>query len=656
MPADMGERHGEFVDAHERTGENKIIGRTAGRKVVGRHKSGELLQLVLNIAKTRSPGSERPRFIAVFQDVTELTARIRELAVANEHVSVLQSNNEEVLTAMGVPVVVAEDYDGTGLRIISCNPATAAVFGYGSTELQGEPVTVLMPADMGERHGEFVDAHERTGENKIIGRTAGRKVVGRHKSGELLQLVLNIAKTRSPGSERPRFIAVFQDVTVLTARTRELESAKTDLSLVTSGHDAFLQAMSVPVVVADETMTIRQTNAATSAVFGYRYEELLGQPVTILMPEQMRELHGSYVDTHMATGVQRIIGMTAGRKVVGQHKDGRELDLVLNIAKSKDVDGSYRFTAVFHDITDITALRDASSVLVNAQAQLLQSMSLAGMLLDSNGKIIAMNTATKALFGCEPHMLFGKPVTTILQDYDVQRFFARETATSPARSRIRSFPDDHSGSQSVEQELVGLKMDDGSKLSVIVHTMPTCDASGAERYLLLCEDVSQLRSKLERQTEELDIQRRILGQFTHEMRNKYSPSVTILETIKNLIVECSSPREFYRELQGLHDDIRLCAGLLREADDLVATRLELHKVYKGAYVSVANVEVVDLREQLLERAEAAGALSQGGVKFTAALPAAYDGLDVFVKVDMYMFKVGPPRRASVRRSLVRRLT
>lgn len=86
---------------------------------------------------------------------------------------------------------------------------------------------------------------------------------------------------------------------------------------------------------------------AATLVFGYERDELIGQKVTILMPSDLRQRHDNFVKSHLDTGITRIIGLTQGRKVVGMHKNGKELQLILNINKSSEADGSLYFTAVF---------------------------------------------------------------------------------------------------------------------------------------------------------------------------------------------------------------------------------------------------------------------------------------------------------------------
>jgi PAS domain S-box-containing protein len=54
-----------------------------------------------------------------------------------------------------------------------------------------------------------------------------------------------------------------------------------------------VETASDAVVSMDDAGSIVFANPATATIFGYDPAELVGKPLTLLMPEYMRELHGS---------------------------------------------------------------------------------------------------------------------------------------------------------------------------------------------------------------------------------------------------------------------------------------------------------------------------------------------------------------------------
>ena len=91
-------------------------------------------------------------------------------------------------------------------------------------------------------------------------------------------------------------------------------------------------------------------NKDAENVFGYTAEEVIGRPVTLLMPDRFREAHRSGLSRYLKTGETKIIGH---RRIewLGQRKNGEEFPLELSLAEVHE--GETRlFTAIMRDITE----------------------------------------------------------------------------------------------------------------------------------------------------------------------------------------------------------------------------------------------------------------------------------------------------------------
>ena len=174
----------------------------------------------------------------------------------------------------------------------------------------------------------------------------------------------------------------------------------------------------------------------------------------------------------------------------------------------------------------------------------------------------------------------------------------------------------------------------GQKLVMVCDVTRATFEDGTTYDTIVAQDITELVQK----TDDLEIQKKVLSQFTHEMRNKYTPATHMLEHVQTLVEQCPQNKSLRRELEGSLHDIRLSVGLLHEADQLVATRLQLHKIYSGSYVSSANVETVELRDCMTQRVESAAALGHQDVAFRAHiwLPG-YDDCELHARMDMYMW-------------------
>jgi len=111
-----------------------------------------------------------------------------------------------------------------------------------------------------------------------------------------------------------------------------------------------MEAVDAAILTIDSHGIIIECNRATSRLFGFDEPEMLGQNVKMLMPEPYQSSHDQYIDNHLTTGINRIIG--SGRKVSGKHKNGNVFPLHLSVAKFDDAGSTY-FTGILHDLTEL---------------------------------------------------------------------------------------------------------------------------------------------------------------------------------------------------------------------------------------------------------------------------------------------------------------
>lgn len=106
-----------------------------------------------------------------------------------------------------------------------------------------------------------------------------------------------------------------------------------------------LENVVVGIVVADDSMRILYVNRMIEDIFGYKYDELIGKKVTVLMPKEIATDHHKYVDNYKKTGETKIIYKDK-RTVIGKSKDGTLVELNLAINEHWDNTGRY-FLAAF---------------------------------------------------------------------------------------------------------------------------------------------------------------------------------------------------------------------------------------------------------------------------------------------------------------------
>lgn len=101
--------------------------------------------------------------------------------------------------------------------------------------------------------------------------------------------------------------------------------------------DELMREKAVPVVVANEQGFITHVNAAFEALFGWSADEIMGQPLTLLIPRALHDAHHMGFSRLLLSGEPRILGrrlaLTAVKKngqeflaehlILGEQRSGR---------------------------------------------------------------------------------------------------------------------------------------------------------------------------------------------------------------------------------------------------------------------------------------------------------------------------------------------
>jgi PAS domain S-box-containing protein len=129
-----------------------------------------------------------------------------------------------------------------------------------------------------------------------------------------------------------------------------------------------VETASDAVVSIDDEGSIVFANPATATIFGYDPAELAGKPLTLLMPEYMRELHQNGFKRYLASG-QRHMNWQ-GTELTALRKNGEEFPVEVSFGEIAR-DGHKTFTGFLRDISKRKqaeqALRRSEAFLAEAQ-------------------------------------------------------------------------------------------------------------------------------------------------------------------------------------------------------------------------------------------------------------------------------------------------
>ncbi len=110
-----------------------------------------------------------------------------------------------------------------------------------------------------------------------------------------------------------------------------------------------LEAAPDAIIEVDREGRILLLNLVTEKMFGYTREELLGQPVEILVPDALRGDHAQHRADYWAHPVTRPMG--SALQLHGRRKDGFSIPVEISLSPVKSEEG-FRVTAVIRDISE----------------------------------------------------------------------------------------------------------------------------------------------------------------------------------------------------------------------------------------------------------------------------------------------------------------
>ena len=113
------------------------------------------------------------------------------------------------------------------------------------------------------------------------------------------------------------------------------------MSIAESANDA--------IISADSTGMIQSWNKAAENIFGYPEEEVLGGPLTIIVPDKYKALHDEGIKRVGQGGERHVIGNTV--ELTGLHKNGKEFPIELSLS-TWEVNNQMFYSGIIRDITE----------------------------------------------------------------------------------------------------------------------------------------------------------------------------------------------------------------------------------------------------------------------------------------------------------------
>jgi PAS domain S-box-containing protein len=237
--------------------------------------------------------------------------------------------------------------DASGL-ITTWNPAAGRMFGYAASDVIGMSLAALVPERFRSAHNEGLARVVATGETRIIGQTV--EVFGLHSDGHEFPIELSIATWVDEGERS--FSGIIRDITERSEMTRALAVSEHRM-------EAILESANDAIISIDDHGRVVLWNSGAAEMFGYTSADMLGEPVTAVIPARFREPHAEGIERVTSGGERHVIGQTV--ELAGLHRDGREFPIELSLGTWVADDRRY-YSGIIRDITERKVAEDAVQV------------------------------------------------------------------------------------------------------------------------------------------------------------------------------------------------------------------------------------------------------------------------------------------------------
>jgi protein-histidine pros-kinase len=229
---------------------------------------------------------------------------------------------------------IVSDHEGY-IRV--ANERAEQLFGYGPGELVGQQVEVLLPTEHRERHRDLRTKYNETPRARPM--VSGLELYGQRRDGSAFraEIALNPIET--------------DDGLIVTSTIRLVEQA--DESEEYFRH--LLESAPDAMVIVDDHGKIAVVNGQAENMFRYTRQEILGQPVEMLLPERIRDVHRQH-RAHFAED-PRLRPMGAGLDLVARRSDGSEFPVEISLSPVQSA-GRRFVSSVIRDVTRRKRMQD----------------------------------------------------------------------------------------------------------------------------------------------------------------------------------------------------------------------------------------------------------------------------------------------------------
>jgi PAS domain S-box-containing protein len=377
------------------------------------------------------------------------------------------------------------------------------------------------------------------------------------------------------------------------------------------------------IVTIDAGQAVVLFNKGASRLFGYEPGEILGKPLTLLIPPRFRSEHPHQVREFDRSG-ESARSMAERRPVFGLRKDGTEFPAEVTISKFA-ADGQALFTAIIRDVTErkrheavereleqlleqarIDRIENAAKTAETQFRRIVETAHEGIWELDGDGRIAFVNERMAGMLGYTPAELHGRHSTEFHDEEDrgaVEALFRRRRAGVSELADLRFR---HRGGHAVWTLMSARPVtDDRGRFrgELAMFTDVTERKRAADELQRSVDERERALTELRAKTEELRATTQQLWQaarlagvgelaasIAHELNN---PLATVALRVEGLLAKTPPGDSRRRSLEVVEQEVERMAGL-------VSNLLQFSRAGRD------QVSTVNVPEEILKTVELVG--------------------------------------------------
>jgi PAS domain S-box-containing protein len=358
---------------------------------------------------------------------------------------------------------------------------------------------------------------------------------------------------------------------------------------------ALVDAAPDGLIVCDQGGNLVLVNGEGERMFGYAHDELLGQPLEVLIPDERRARHRHHLSSY--TTAPRLRPMGGKLELYGRRKDGTQFPVEISLSPVTTERGLLIIAGI-RDVTERKQLERDKERATGYLMSAVEAVQEAFLLFDEHDRLLMVNSAARAFAGAAGDAaMLGRSFEDLLDDtLAAGTYELGEESPDAWKARRLVYHREPSGT-------LDLRTRDGRFVRITEHK--TADRGTVTTIADITEDVKR--------AEELEGARRLaeaasaaksefLSSMSHELR---TPLNAILGFAQLLERDRRQPLS-ERQLERLEHVTRGGEHLLRLIDDVLdLSRIEAGRIsISSEPVAVADVliEVVHTLEPMAVRA------------------------------------------------------